>query len=155
MHNQVCGYCLVLKRTRFLLNNPIHELKKERVMSAQYTDLKDSSVLITGGASGIGADLVRAFCQQRARVAFIDIDTVAAQQLTAELVDAGGSVPVFGFCDLAELGAIKGVIDKLSQSCGAFTVLVNNAAVGRLSRIADISDEALLDQVGIIFLGAV
>jgi len=97
-------------------------------MTAQYPDLKNSSVLITGGASGIGADIVRAFCQQGAKVAFIDIDTVAAQQLITELVEEGNSAPVFSYCDLAELDTIRAVIDKLSESCGAFTVLVNNAA---------------------------
>ena len=110
-------------------------------MAAQYPDLKDSSVLITGGASGIGADIVRAFCQQRAKVAFIDIDTQAAQQLIAELIDAGGSVPVFSYCDLAELGAIRGVIDKLSESCGAFTVLVNNAASDNRHTPEDLTPE--------------
>jgi NAD(P)-dependent dehydrogenase (short-subunit alcohol dehydrogenase family) len=42
-----------------------------------YAGLADRVVLITGGASGIGAAFVRAFAAQRARVAFLDIDTDA------------------------------------------------------------------------------
>ena len=61
-------------------------------------------------------------------MAFIDIDAVAAAQLIAELVEEGSSVPVFKYCDLAELETIRAVVEKLSESCGAFTVLVNNAA---------------------------
>ena len=38
-----------------------------------YPDLKDKTVLITGGGSGIGASFVEAFVRQGSRVAFIDI----------------------------------------------------------------------------------
>ena len=43
-------------------------------MPASYPDLKDKTVLVTGGASGIGAALVEAFAAQGARVGFLDID---------------------------------------------------------------------------------
>ena len=97
-------------------------------MSAQYTDLNNKSVLITGGASGIGADMVRAFAKQGAKVAFVDIDAEAAQQLITEVSEQGMIPPVFSYCDLTNLEEIESVIDSLSDSCGAFTVLVNNAA---------------------------
>ena len=42
-------------------------------MTVQYRSLQDRSVVITGGASGIGEEIVRAFAAQGARVSFIDI----------------------------------------------------------------------------------
>ncbi|RYE41524.1 MAG: 3-oxoacyl-ACP reductase, partial [Hyphomicrobiales bacterium] len=42
--------------------------------SAIFPDLEDAGVLITGGASGIGAALVAGFAAQKAKVAFVDID---------------------------------------------------------------------------------
>jgi len=45
---------------------------------AQYPSLRDVVVLITGGASGIGAAMVEHFASQGARVAFIDVDDASA-----------------------------------------------------------------------------
>lgn len=97
-------------------------------MLARYEDLKNSSVLITGGASGIGADFVRAFVKQGAKVAFVDVDSQAAERLVAEISEQGMTPPVFSYCDLADLEKIEKVIDGLNTRCGPFTVLINNAA---------------------------
>lgn len=97
-------------------------------MTAQYVDLKNSSVLITGGASGIGADFVRAFARQGAKVAFIDIETKAAELLVEEISSLGFNAPVYRHCDLSNLEQIKAVVDQLTIEAGHFTVLVNNAA---------------------------
>ena len=50
-----------------------------------YPDLKDKTVLITGGGSGIGASFVEAFARQGSRVAFIDIPEDASQELARKL----------------------------------------------------------------------
>ena len=42
--------------------------------TARYPDLDGRSVFITGGGSGIGAQIVRRFCEQGSKVAFVDID---------------------------------------------------------------------------------
>src|SRR5271169_2032229 len=52
---------------------------------AIYPDLESKSVIVTGGGSGIGAAIVRAFVRQRARVGFIDIAEVPSKALVAEL----------------------------------------------------------------------
>jgi len=48
---------------------------------AQYPSLQDKVVLITGGATGIGASMVEHFAAQGSRVAFLDLDESAATQL--------------------------------------------------------------------------
>ncbi len=48
---------------------------------AVYPSLKGRAVVVTGGASGIGAAIVAAFARQGSRVAFVDIDDEAADAL--------------------------------------------------------------------------
>jgi D-xylose 1-dehydrogenase len=50
-----------------------------------FNSLKGKSVIVTGGASGIGADIVRAFAGQACTVGFLDIDAAAGQALAASL----------------------------------------------------------------------
>ena len=57
----------------------------------RYAGLAGRVVLITGGASGIGAAFVRAFAGQQARVAFLDIDAAAGEALVQEVAAASGS----------------------------------------------------------------
>ena len=51
---------------------------------AIYPSLKGKTVFITGGASGIGAEIVKAFAEQGARVGFLDFDSETAEALVAE-----------------------------------------------------------------------
>ncbi|MBW4037376.1 MAG: SDR family oxidoreductase [Acidobacteria bacterium] len=50
-------------------------------LMAVYPSLKGRAVVVTGGASGIGAAIVAAFARQGSRVAFVDIDDEAADAL--------------------------------------------------------------------------
>jgi NAD(P)-dependent dehydrogenase (short-subunit alcohol dehydrogenase family) len=91
---------------------------------AHYPSLKDTSVVITGGASGIGEYLVRGFAEQGARVGFVDIDAARGAALAADL---GGAVR-FAACDLRDIAALKRAVAELKAAQGPATVLVNNAA---------------------------
>ena len=94
---------------------------------ARYPSLQDRGVLITGGATGIGATLVEEFAAQGARVGFIDIDTPSAEALVARLHSAGHA-PAFVAADLTDIAALDRAIEALRQRTGPFTVLLNNAA---------------------------
>ena len=85
---------------------------------ASYPDLRDAAVLITGGANGIGAAMVRSFHEQGARVFFCDVDRSAGTRLAKQL-----SVS-FNHVDLRDEAAIRAWI----ESVGPIRVLVNNAA---------------------------
>src|SRR5262245_47256939 len=95
---------------------------------AIYPSLRDRRVLVTGGASGIGASIVEHFAAQGARVGFIDLDAEAAERLVASLGEKRGNV-MFARADLRDIAALRRSIDTLRQKLGgAFSVLVNNAA---------------------------
>ncbi|MFN6951591.1 MAG: SDR family NAD(P)-dependent oxidoreductase [Albidovulum sp.] len=87
-----------------------------------YPSLRDRAVLVTGGASGIGAHIVAAFARQGARVAFLDRDAAASHDVAA----ATGAA--WRLCDLNDIGAMQAALDTLRDEVGPFTVLVNNAA---------------------------
>ena len=94
---------------------------------ARYPSLEGRSVLITGGATSIGASLVEAFAAQGARVAFIDIDTGAGETL-ADRLSAARTAPLFLAADLTDTAALHVAIDIARRRFGPITVLLNNAA---------------------------
>jgi D-xylose 1-dehydrogenase len=94
---------------------------------AIYPSLKDTPVVVTGGASGIGAQMVRAFAEQASRVGFLDFDEAAGQALAAELTAAGVRVR-FEPCDLRDIEALKRAVGALASGHGPARVLINNAA---------------------------
>jgi D-xylose 1-dehydrogenase len=95
---------------------------------ADYPSLRDRVVLVTGGASGIGAEEVTQFARQGARVAFLDIDDAAAAALIETLTKDGLAPPLYRPCDLKDIAALQAAIAEVGRQLGAITVLVNNAA---------------------------
>ena len=91
---------------------------------ASYPSLKNKTIIVTGGASGIGAETVRAFAAQGAKVGFLDIDETTSTKIVAEI---GGDV-TYEICDLRDIDAMRKAISKLRERLGPFNVLVNNAA---------------------------
>ena len=105
-----------------------------------YPDLRDKTVLITGGGSGIGASFVEAFARQGSRVAFIDIQEDASQELTSKL-NSEDFPPVFINCDLTDIVALKKSIKQIEHDFGAVRVLVNNAANDQRHEPEDVTPE--------------
>jgi len=95
---------------------------------ARYPSLQDRSVLITGGATGIGATLVEEFAAQGARVGFIDIDAASGEALASRLAGASSHAPVFAAADLTDIAALDRAIAAIRERNGPITALLNNAA---------------------------
>ena len=97
---------------------------------ARYPSLRDRAVLITGGATGIGAGFVEHFHAQGARVAFLDIDAAAGAALAAQCAARSDALhaPHFLPCDLTDTDALRAAIDAARAMIGPISVLVNNAA---------------------------
>ena len=95
---------------------------------ASYPSLAGRVTFITGGASGIGAELVRQFARQRSRVAFIDIDDIAAKRLVETAAAEGSPGPYYIPCDVRDIEALQAAIEVAGRELGPVTVLINNAA---------------------------
>ncbi len=91
---------------------------------ATYPSLNGKTVFITGGAGGIGAETVRAFAAQGAKVGFLDLNADAGHELLAELEGEHA----FAQCDLRDIDALRDALEQLTEELGPAHVLVNNAA---------------------------
>ena len=89
---------------------------------ARYPSLAGRGVLVSGGASGIGAEIVAQFAAQGARTAFLDIDEPNGRQVAA----ATGAR--FLPCDLRDIAALRAAVAEAARQVGPIAVLVNNAA---------------------------
>jgi NAD(P)-dependent dehydrogenase (short-subunit alcohol dehydrogenase family) len=95
---------------------------------ATYPSLTDRVVLISGGASGIVADMVRAFAGNGARVGFLDVQDEPAERLVFELDGDVRHAPLYVHCDVTDIDALKAAIEGVRARLGPVAVLVNNAA---------------------------
>ncbi|WP_170347336.1 SDR family NAD(P)-dependent oxidoreductase [Ruegeria atlantica] len=91
---------------------------------ANYPSLAGKTVFITGGAGGIGAETVRAFAEQGAKVGFLDLNADAGLALLSEL----DGEHAFAQCDLRDIDEMNAAIGQLVEELGDADVLVNNAA---------------------------
>ena len=122
------------------------KFKGATMMRAIYPDLKDKNVFITGGATGIGEALVRAFAAQGASVAFVDIKEAEGHRLSDEL----GPNVSFSVCDLRDIEAVKACIETCgAKADGPVQVLINNAADDTRHAIQDVTPEYWDDRMAI------
>ena len=89
---------------------------------ATYPSLRNQTVIISGGARGIGAEMVTAFAAQGAKVGFLDLDADSSAALAKT---TGASYEI---CDLRDIAAMQSALAKLIDRLGPAHVLVNNAA---------------------------
>lgn len=104
---------------------------------ARYPSLDGRSVFITGGASGIGAVMVRAFAAQGCKVAFVDLDEAGGQVLAGELSGAW-----FRRCDVTDAEALQAAVKDAATVLGTLDVLINNVANDTRHPAAGTSAEA-------------
>jgi D-xylose 1-dehydrogenase len=92
-----------------------------------YPSLRDRLVFISGGSSGIGAELVRAFAAQGSRVAFCGTKPDGGREVIDEVRAAGHAAPLYAACDVRDVEAYQALLRGLIAQHGAIRVLVNNA----------------------------
>ena len=108
---------------------------------ASYPSLEDRAVFVTGGGSGIGASIVEHLCEQRARVAFVDILREASQALVERIRARGLPPPAFIPCDLRDIAALRAAVEEARALHGPARVLVNNAAHDERHTIESVTPE--------------
>jgi NAD(P)-dependent dehydrogenase (short-subunit alcohol dehydrogenase family) len=112
------------------------------------------SVVITGGAGGIGTALARRFGRDGAHIALLDIDGTAlrarATELSAQRIEV---LPIE--CDVTSLERCRDAVATVVEARGGVDVLINNAGVTHLSRFSDTEVEVIRRIMEVNFFGAV
>jgi NAD(P)-dependent dehydrogenase (short-subunit alcohol dehydrogenase family) len=93
----------------------------------KYASLQGRTVFISGGSSGIGAELVRAFAAQGASVAFCGTKPDGGKALIDEVQAAGHAAPWYAPCDVRDVDAYQALLARAGAELGPVRVLVNNA----------------------------
>jgi D-xylose 1-dehydrogenase len=107
---------------------------------ATYPSLTNRTVLITGGASGIGEKLVEAFAAQSAQVIFLDIQDQAAQALIDRVQQQGAPAPTYFSCDLTDTPSLTSCLHTVQSRC-EIDVLINNAGNDTRHTIEEVTPE--------------
>jgi NAD(P)-dependent dehydrogenase (short-subunit alcohol dehydrogenase family) len=107
---------------------------------AVYPSLRHRVVVVTGGASGIGAAMVEAFAANGARVAFFDLRQQDGEELVRKLGATGA--PVFVRCDLTDIAALQNAFAKTAEDLGPIEVLINNAGNDTRHSLEDVTPES-------------
>ncbi|MDE2395930.1 MAG: SDR family oxidoreductase [Burkholderiales bacterium] len=115
---------------------------------ARYPSLQNRTVLITGGATGIGASLVEAFADQGARVGFVDLAVAEGRSLAARL-SKSATPPLFIAADLTDTAALVAATRQVHAAFGPITVLLNNAANDRRHALDTVTPESWDAGIGV------
>jgi NAD(P)-dependent dehydrogenase (short-subunit alcohol dehydrogenase family) len=99
--------------------------------------LENRRIIVTGGASGIGAAAVRAYAREGARVALLDVNDEAGTRVAAE---AGRQV-VYHHCDVSRRDEVTDVFERVNAAFGGLDVLADVAGVERATPAEDIPDD--------------
>ena len=94
---------------------------------ARYPSLAGRVVFITGGGSGIGESLVEHFCDQGAKVTFVDLAKAPSEALVKRIAAKGQTAPDFIPCDLRDIDALRKAVAATKAKHGPIQVLCNNA----------------------------
>ena len=109
---------------------------------ATYPSLKVRVVFISGGSSGIGAEIVKAFAAQGAQVAFCGTKPDGGAALIKEITTSSNALPpYYEACDIRDISALQALIDRIVKRFGPVQVLVNNAGRDDRHSLADLTPE--------------
>ena len=99
--------------------------------------LEGKRVLITGGASGIGAATTRRFLEEGSAVCVLDRDGQGRQKIQHELSDLAGTLDA----DVCNLRQVQAAIDDAVRIMGGLDVVINNAGISIRHNFLDITPE--------------
>lgn len=99
--------------------------------------LEGKRVLITGGASGIGAATAARFLEEGSAVVVLDRDAKARERIRQELPDLAGTVDA----DVSKLKQVETAVADAVEMMGGLDVLINNAGISIRHNFLDITPE--------------
>lgn len=107
--------------------------------------LEDKTVVLTGGASGIGAATAKRFAEEGSTVIVTDVDTEGGHAVADEIEDAGGTAEFYEL-DVRSYDDVESVLNEVDKAHDGVDVLFNNAGIGERRSLAE-TDEAHRDKL--------
>ncbi|MET0877582.1 MAG: SDR family oxidoreductase, partial [Tardiphaga sp.] len=114
--------------------------------------LKDRTVLVTGGANGIGAAIARRLAEEGCAVGILDMDAAAGEKIAGEIKAAGGRASLHAV-DITDYGAVARAVEAFEAEFGPVAFLVNNAGWDRAANFVDTAPEFWRQVVAINLFG--
>lgn len=115
--------------------------------------LRGKVAIVTGAGRGIGAATARRFAQEAAKVVVVDISGSVANEVAAELRNAGAEALAVE-ADITRPDAVQSMAEQAEQAFGAINILVNNAGLTRDMRIGKMTEQDWDIVVDVILKGA-
>jgi 2-hydroxycyclohexanecarboxyl-CoA dehydrogenase len=114
--------------------------------------LKDRTVLVTGGANGIGAAIARRLAEEGCTVGILDIDAAAGEDVAGQIKERGRRASFYA-ADITDYGAVSRAVEGFEASFGPPSFLVNNAGWDRAQNFLDTSPDFWRKVVAINLFG--
>ena len=102
--------------------------------------LENKVAIVTGGSSGIGKAIVKAYLDHGAEVAIVDVDEEGLQETRKELARLKEKVLLVNG-DVTKVEDVKKVVDETVKKWKKIDILVNNAGVGTISSLIEMTEE--------------
>ncbi|WP_440996815.1 SDR family oxidoreductase [Arhodomonas sp. SL1] len=100
--------------------------------------MQDRIAVVTGAASGFGAEIARVFAREGAKVVVADLNEDGAKAVAAEIGDSAVGVRA----DVADRADVKAMIDTAIERFGGFDTIVNNAGYTHINQpLMDVTEE--------------
>lgn len=109
------------------------------------TDKTSKVAIVTGASRGIGAAIAERLAGDGFTVVINYSASAGPAEALAREIEARGGRALAAKADVSDASAVHGMFDTAERAFGGVDVLVNNAGIMKLSKIAD-SDDALFDQ---------
>jgi len=114
--------------------------------------VKGKVAVITGGASGIGYAIARAFAQAGASCVLADLDPVAGERARTELAACGPSC-AFVPTNVASAAEVRLLMETAAGKFGRLDILVNNAGLQYIAPVVDFPEDRWDYLIGVMLTG--
>ena len=102
--------------------------------------LEGKIAVVTGGGSGIGLAISKAFAQQGATVDILEVNEEAGEAGVEEIAGTGGTASSHA-CDVTLPDKVKATFDKIISSRGRIDCLINNAGIAHVGNVLTTTEE--------------
>ncbi len=115
--------------------------------------MKGKVAIVTGGASGIGYAIAKAFSQAGASFVIADIDPLSGERARVE-IEKGGTSGAFVTTNVSRTEDVRRLVDTTIGSFGKIDILVNNAGLQHIAPVVDFPEDRWSCLMGVILTGS-